>query len=207
MKEIIPLKKDILFKTTIGSITNINVTHDYKVKENVIEGFVILDGSYKMTEASVLEDDFEYKIPFGISINKNINKDTIKIEIDDFKYEIHKDVLNVNIDLELTCDEESSEEKIVFENPIVEEEKSIEDKPIIEEETENNTVEEIKNITTNIISNENKYYTYKVYIFRENDTVESICNKYNITSSDLSLYNDISNLKIGDKLLIPTTNE
>ena len=37
------------------------------------------------------------------------------------------------------------------------------------------------NITNNIINDEKKYYKYKVYIVRPNDTLDSICNKYNIT--------------------------
>ena len=114
MKEIIPLKKDIVFKTAIGQITDINLEHNYDIKDNLVEGNVLLYGSYKMTEASVIEEDFNYKIPFGVSISKNINKDTIKIEIDDFKYDINNDVMSVSVDLEFSCDE-VEENNIVFE--------------------------------------------------------------------------------------------
>ena len=213
MKEIIPLKKDIIFKTKIGEITNIEVDLDYKVKDDLISGNLLLNGTYKMTEASVLEDEFSYKIPFGVSITRKILKDSIKIEIEDFKYTINKDVLSINAELELSCDEEREEV-----NEIIEEENSnIDDlfKDYFEEEKEvtiNNeeekvdTFENINNITNSII-NDNKYYTYKIYIVRDNDNIETICNKYNININDLKEYNDIDNIKTGDKIIIPYINE
>ena len=205
MSEIIPIKKDILFKTTIGQITNINLDYDYKVKDSLIEGFLLVNGSYKMTEASVLEDEFSYKIPFGVSISKSIKKDTIKIEIDDFKYQINKDVLSLNIDLLFCCEEESENVEIIN-NEIKGE--TIEDK---EETIDNLNEDDVKennlNIASKLINNEEKYYTYKIYIVRENDTVESICKKYNVTLNDISEYNDLTNLNIGDKIIIPYINE
>ncbi len=214
MKEIIPLKKDIVFKTAIGQITDINLEHNYDIKDNLVEGNVLLYGSYKMTEASVIEEDFNYKITFGVSISKNINKDTIKIEIDDFKYEIEKDILKVNIDLELTCEEKEdmSEEKndLNLDNYIDDYFNSEEE----EEKTITNDVKtnidinnEIQNITNNIVNNEENYYTYKVYIVRSGDTIEEICNKYNITYEELKEYNDLSELNVGDKIIIPSFNE
>ena len=81
MKEIIPLKKEIIFKTIIGKITNIEINHEYNVNDDLVSGNVILNGSYKMTEASVLEEDFYFKIPFGVSIPNRVKKDTIKIDL------------------------------------------------------------------------------------------------------------------------------
>ena len=206
MKEIIPLKKDIVFNTKIGEITDINLEHDYKVKDDLIEGNVSLSGSYKMTEASVIEEEFFYKIPFGVSIPNNINRDTINIEIDDFKYEINKDTLNVNIDLELRCEENeeiinSINEDIVFDEDI--------DNKVEIKEEKNDIVynEEINNITNNIIDSDNKYITYKVYIVRSGDTIESICKKYNVTIDDIKDYNDITNINVSDKIIIPQINE
>ena len=223
MKEIIPLKKDIIFKTKIGEIINISLEHDYKIFDDLVEGEVNINGTYKMTEASVIDEEFEYKVPFGIAISKKVDKDTIKIDIDDFKYDINKDVLKVNIDLLLTCDElEKKTEDI--KNEIEEEPNELDDylnnyfkddmelpkevektvEPVINDiDIENN----ISNITNTIINNENKYYTYKIYILREGDTVDTICNKYNITKEELSMYNTLSDLKIGDKIIIPEVNE
>ena len=203
MKEIIPLKKDIVFKTAIGQITDINLEHNYDIKDNLVEGNVLLYGSYKMTEASVIEEDFNYKIPFGVSISKNINKDTIKIEIDDFKYDINNDVMSVSVDLEFSCDE-VEENNIVFEEPLIEEEKEI---TINESNNDIDIDQNITNITNNIVNNDQKYYTYKIYIVRESDTLESICNKYNVSENELKEYNNLTNINIGDKIIIPYINE
>ncbi len=203
MKEIIPLKKDIVFKTAIGQITDINLEHNYDIKDNLVEGNVLLYGSYKMTEASVIEEDFNYKIPFGVSISKNINKDTIKIEIDDFKYDINNDVMSVSVDLEFSCDE-VEENNIMFEEPLIEEEKDI---TINELNNDIDIDQNITNITNNIVANDQKYYTYKIYIVRESDTLESICNKYNVSENELKEYNNLTNINIGDKIIIPYINE
>lgn len=221
MKEIIPLKKDIIFKTKVAEVTSINLEHDYKILDDMVEGTVYLSGSYKMTEASVIEEDFVYNIPFSIAISKRIDKDTIKIDIDDFKYEVIKDVMKIDISLELTCNEleikeEIKEEKelkiednitnIDFDNYMDDYFKD-ESKDIkIEEDTSTNIENNINNLTQNIINNENKYYTYKVYIVREGDTIDTICNKYNVKIEDLIDYNDIDNISIGDKVIIPYIN-
>ena len=221
MREIIPLKKDIVFKSKIGELSNLNLDHDYKINDNVVNGTVALSGTYKMTEASVLEDDFYYTIPFSIAISDRINKDTIKIEIDDFKYDIEKDVLKVNIDLEFTCEEMEEEMEEPKELEEIHEDVDDymndyfkEDKIELEDKTEVNSVkndidvhENINNITNNIMNVDNKYYTYKVYIVRSGDTIESICTKYNITYEELKEYNDLSEINVGDKLIIPSFNE
>lgn len=215
MREIIPLKKDIVFKSRIGELSNLDLDHDYKVNDNLVNGTVAISGTYKMTEASVLEEDFYYTIPFSIAISNRIKKDTIKIEIDDFKYQIEKDILKVNIDLEFTCEEmeEEMEEPKELEEIHEEENNDVDDymdEYFKEDKTEVNNInveENINNITNNIMNTENKYYTYKVYIVRSGDTIESICNKYNITYEELKEYNDLSEINVGDKVLIPSFNE
>lgn len=224
MNEIIPLKKDIIFKTKIGEITNITIEHDYKINDDLVEGSIDISGSYKMTEASVIEEDFYYSIPFSIAISKNIKKDTINIEIEDFKYKIYSDVLSVSIDLNLDCEKEEEIKNEVVdqididlnnyeeENTILDNHNEIvdindnHDDVVVENSKIEDSFNNITNIT-NIIDSSNNYYTYKVYIVREGDTLETICTKYNITLEDLKLYNDLTDLHIGDKLLIPYVNE
>lgn len=48
-----------------------------------------------------------------------------------------------------------------------------------------------------------EYITYQIYIIRDGDTVDSIIAKYDIDVESLKEYNDISDLKIGDKIIIP----
>lgn len=219
MKEIIPLKKDIIFKTRINEITNISLDHNFKILDDIVEGTLYLSGTYKMTEASVIEEEFFYNIPFSIVTPENIDKDSIRIEIDDFKYEIEKDVMKVNIELELSCDEIEENVKVDMKD----ESKEIEteelndyitnyfkddEKTSIKEETNNINIDEnITNITNSIINNEDAYYTYKVYIVREGDKIETICSKYNVLIDDIKEYNNLSNINVGDKIIIPQINE
>ena len=46
-----------------------------------------------------------------------------------------------------------------------------------------------------------------VNIVKEEDTLDTILTKYNITKEELENYNDISSLKPYDKLVIPSHNE
>ena len=184
-----------------------------------------------MTEASVIEEEFYYTIPFEVAISKRIDKDTIKIDIDDFKYTIEKDILKVNIELELSCEEIREEEAIkeeydldnyinnYFEDKDInllneEHNEEIKDNNInttidTDINLEKNDIDLNSNINniTNIINNENKYYTYKVYIVREGDTIETICSKYNVNVNDIKEYNNINEINIGDKIIIPQINE
>ena len=259
MKEIISVKKDIIFKTKISEITSLNLEHDYKINEDLVEGKLVLSGAYKMTEASLMEEEFFYTIPFSIAISDNIKRDTIHIEIDDFKYDIHKDIMKINVELELECEENITDEveEIINEelniqnndietinnlNQIIEEEIEMEDNDIYTEFNQNTdiiknnlesileennleeptlqlpkiekevTIEESENVTNNetinnlansLNTNEENYHTYKVYIVRNGDTIETICSKYNLLIDDLKEYNDINNVNIGDKIIIP----
>lgn len=47
------------------------------------------------------------------------------------------------------------------------------------------------------------YTAYRVYLIKEDDTTDTILKKYNVTKDDLSAYNDLSDIKYGDKIIIP----
>ena len=71
-------------------------------------------------------------------------------------------------------------------------------------------IEEEKEIIPNLFDNiniEETYNTYKICIVRENDTLESIMEKYSVNKDTLELYNDISEIKLGDKIIIPVIYE
>ena len=61
MKKIITLKKNIEFPSMIGEITAISLDHTLKfVDESNITGEFKVSGNYKLTEASRLEEKFDY---------------------------------------------------------------------------------------------------------------------------------------------------
>ena len=83
-----------------------------------------------------------------------------------------------------------------------------------EEQEINKTVTETTTTTENVGAlfsslkdTEETFSTYSIYIIREEETVQSIIEKYKTTKEELEKYNDLSSLKIGTKLIIPTTNE
>ncbi len=222
MKEIIPFKKDIIFKTKIAKMNDISLTHDYKVLDSIIEGEFLLSGNYKMTEASVINEEFIYNIPFSIALSDRINKDTINLMLYDFKYEVKGDVLGLKAELEMDF-EEKQEKEMLNDNSV---EESIDDvlggsrgfqefKEMPKEfeinsmpenmnamKEEKETKESIMSLTDKV-KNSKETVSYKIYIVRENDNIESIASKYNISLNDLMDYNDINSVSIGDKIIIP----
>ena len=51
------------------------------------------------------------------------------------------------------------------------------------------------------------YLTYKVYIYKEEDTIEKVLSKYKITKDQLSDYNNLEDIMPGSKLVIPSSND
>lgn len=135
MKQIIPFKKELLFKTKVQEITSISLEHVLNQKnEDAISGDFHLSGDYKMTETSINREKFSFKIPFEIALDNKYELDSITIDIDNFYYEVvNNESLMVNIDLYV----EGERKEII--PPKIEEVKQ-EQKTIIEEEP---TLEEI----------------------------------------------------------------
>ena len=52
-----------------------------------------------------------------------------------------------------------------------------------------------------------EYSIYRVYTMKEEDTIDNILDKYKVTKEILSDYNDLDNLKVGDKIIIPSIDE
>lgn len=49
----------------------------------------------------------------------------------------------------------------------------------------------------------NEYVTYHIHIVKSEETMDAIMKNYNSNLDTLSIYNDITNIKPGDKLIIP----
>ena len=46
-----------------------------------------------------------------------------------------------------------------------------------------------------------------MYVVRQNETINSIIEKYHTSIEEIEKYNDIKDLSIGTKLIIPVPNE
>lgn len=244
MNNIIEFKKDCIMKTMISEITDISLTHDYKVLDDVIEGYFDISGEYKVTKASMQKEEFMYTIPFSIALSSLIDRNSINLTIKDFNYEAEKDLLHLKISLNMNYQEISvieepepvleekmdenfqmEGEEMVSVDEIMDSIEEIEDsayhdelmnteineeielikkEEIIKEQEKIETEESIKSIISGM--KEDSYYKYKVYIMRKEDTIESIAIKYNVTLDILKEYNNIEEVNIGDKIVIPYIN-
>ena len=101
MRQIIPFKKELLFKTKVSEITSISLEHTLNIKqEDLISGEFHINGDYKMTEGSINREKFDFKIPFDIALDSRYDMNSIVIDIDNFYYEIiNNESLQVNIDV------------------------------------------------------------------------------------------------------------
>lgn len=145
MKQIIPFKKELLFKTKVSEITSISLEHTLSLKnDDLISGEFHISGDYKMTEGSINRENFQFKLPFDIALDSRYDMDSIVIDIDNFYYEIvNNESLQVNIDVYV--EGEKKEEKVIPEiKEEVLEETIIEDRTeeVISEKNERNTLDE-----------------------------------------------------------------
>lgn len=125
MKQIIPFKKDLLFKTKVSEITSISLEHNFKVEDDVITGEFHINGDYKMTDGSIQREVFDFKLPFDIALDSRYKKESMIADIDNFYYKIiNDDTLQVHIDLfvdgEKIIEVNEKRDEIKFEDLVVE---------------------------------------------------------------------------------------
>ena len=105
--------------------------------------------------------------------------------------------------------EDSKEESV---EPEIEKEPEkevlIEDKEEIKtSDLEKENRNESEDLIMNTALNDDEYTTYHIHIVKEGETVETICSLYNTNLNFLKNYNDIENLTLGSKIIIPTDDE
>ena len=210
MKQIIPFNKEITLKNKIKELTSISLDNDLTLKgEDLITGNFYLSGTYQTTEK---EETYSYKIPCEIAISDDYDTYNASIDIDDFNYDVNQDKLNISISLAIDgLEKKEIEEEIEIKKETREdkeekkEERCIDEEELKELETINNKkiIQEEKIETTKIENKETNYYTYSVYIVKEDDTINTILEKYNITKDSLEEYNELENIKSGNKIIIP----
>lgn len=263
MKQIVTLEKEIAFKTMVGEISSISLEPDLSfINDSEIEGNLIISGTYKMTEASTIEEAFNYKVPVEIMLTTSLEEETRGVDINNFTYAIvNEEALQINVELiieglekveieeeseeednsdvredsseednstreeiEVLTTEESAKEELpsfeeVEELPSLENidvkaikeevpvmmEESIEVESTMKEDTNNKQV--MDSIFSAFANTDETYSTYSVYILREDDNLDEVMSKYNTNREALSEYNDLDNLKVGAKLIIPTMVE
>lgn len=204
---------------------NFLITGEYKVSDasSTVLPFNLdlpialsIEDRYDTDKAVCDIDDFYYEI-----INDRKLSISIDISVDKLS---EKEIAETDKVIEVLDDNEDSnnrcidmEDDIITDNVVETLETKKEVKEEISEVKDTNRegldkkidkAEEVnKKIKTlfNTNSDTEEYITYQIYIIREGDTVDSIIAKYDIDIESLKEYNDISDLKIGDKVIIPRT--
>lgn len=225
MKQIIPFVKEITFENNISSIISISLEHEEKINEGEVTGNFIISGEYKAHADTTEKTPFTKSLPFTTLLPENIILDSINVDIDNFTYEVKDNsILKVNIDYLVSGEEqvlevpEEKEEELtrnldaflddidneVLELPAIKEEKeTLAPQEIsIQEESKTVTTENSEATITSTTDDEG-FVTYYIHIVTENETIEEIIKKYETNLDNVKTYNDISNIKIGDKIIIP----
>lgn len=215
-----------------GIVTGVfHITGDYKMNEGSInrENFsfdlpfdITLDPRYDVKTVSSDIEDFYYDV---------LNEDTLKVSIDLFveaEYlpdsedrEVHKDNDETNeerkVPEELTLPDEIPEEHTkkeeIFKEEVVEPTPVIIETDLMEKikapEREDVIPADMPALAADLFSNlddTETYTTYYVYIVKEEDTIDKILVKYGITKEELEAYNNIAEIKPGDKVIVPKTS-
>lgn len=175
-----------------------------KLEEVLIEDLVIEDEVEEEIEALNLVEETENlnlveetsELVRKEEIEEETNEDEILIERKEELNQMEHDKFEEF--LESLNEESLDSEKIQEENNVIntlKEEKDIkEEKRCIEDE----------GLFNNLNAYSETYKSYKIYIVRDGDNIESILEKYSISKDKLEEYNDLKELKIGDKIIIPT---
>lgn len=208
MKQIVPFTKNIDFDTNVDEIISISLDKRVDdIKDGHIVGALDLYLEYKENDISVNIQKYNESIPFDIVIDERYTLDNITVDIDDFYYEINDREVILHIDILV--------DNLEYDNKEIDriiERHNVEDNSTKEEQNTTDlfleTDEEIKNVQIPIYktfdSNNETYVTYNVHIVRDEDNIDSICQRYGVSKEELSYYNDISSIKLGDKLIVPT---
>ena len=180
MRQIIPFKKELLFKTKISEITSISLEHTLRlVEDNLVSGEFHISGDYKMTEASINREKFYFTLPFEIDLDADYISDSVSIDIDNFYYEVvNDDSLQVNIDVFV----DGEKKKVIPEEVAVEEE-------VID------SSEEVKEVEKEAVRDED----IKI---EEDDSKSSINDDIDSNNSFIDVSNNIVDISCDDEKII-----
>lgn len=196
MKLIIPFEKKVKFNSNACEISSISLEHEFTKNEGEILGNFLISGSYKEHELSINKTPFNFTLPFSVDISDRVDLNTIEFTIDNFTYDLKDNDLDIKIDYVITG--EDKKEEVRFEKVDEETLPILEDNEIIEEKT----TDEEKDIISSIEAKDD-YMMYHLHIVKETETIESICTLYGLSKDEILNINNVTNVNVNDKLLIP----
>lgn len=167
---------------------------------------------------NVYVDDFRYKVEDDDILNCHIDLAVEGVEKIDIPEE-NEEVLNNDLEERIPEEKDVRNDSAVTEEKVdsqvqlnttnhiskVEEVEVVEKKVNVTEKVEEEHT--VGSLFSSFKDSDESFATYSVYIVRENDTLETIMNKYNVHREQLEDYNDLNNLVVGTKVIIPTQHE
>ena len=182
-----------------------------------------IDDKYDLSNLVIDIDDFTYEV-----LNEEVLKVDIELILDKLELKKEKIELKKEPVIEFLDDELISSEELFMEEDTKEDleiKKNIENKDTRDDyfeqtkeegkekkvnvnvDTEEKNIDESPSLFASFDSSQETYSTYSVYILRENDSIDEVINKYKTTREQLEEYNDLNNLRIGTKIIIPSTKD
>lgn len=216
MRIILPFKKEVILSDNISDITSIALEDDLSVNDNLVCGNFMISGEYLVSDATKSVLPFNFDLPVNMALDDDYDTTLCECYVDDFYYEI-VDNSKISVSIDIAVDKLKEKEiknnnKIIDSIPL----DDIKESEVISIDTNNTEINEKNKVEekedkkedkkNNLFNTnyDNQYMSYLVYIIRENDSIESILEKYQIDLDTLKNYNDVSDLKLGDKVIIPS---
>ena len=197
---------------------------------------IALGSNYDRSSMVVDIDDFRYELVERNKLKVNIDlyiDGEVKEIVNDMEVKDTREIVSVNDDKEVKDIDNNDNDKEVLEDimPIErkidlisemldnEEDKdgnqmnididniNINNNENVNDNENNNNDDNHSDMIFNGFNEEEKYVTYRVYRVAPDDTIGKILEKYNVTKEDLLPYNNIEDIKPGDKLIIPTNEK
>lgn len=190
-------KEDFSFKIPFNAEIKSNVNLDSIEVE-------ITDFTYNASG-----DELSVHIEYLITGEQSLIEFAEESDLEDFLKNNEAEVIDLSEDVveerETKNDVEEIEvkEQELKEVPIEEPEVLEVKEEVIEERDHHNKDKSInKEAIIDSINSEENFVTYNVHTVTPNDTVETICTKYNINLNDLKKLNNVDELTVGMKLII-----
>lgn len=209
------------FFTISGKYKMNEISINEEVFEKKINFDITLDDKYDASKVTIDVDDFYYEI-----INDEYLRVHIDVKVDNLVY-YKKDIESITEEeapslVEIISDNKEEKENKRNENEVLKKDERNIKEDIMIDDANNETIKikeerkdddklDISDITNNITSgflgSEEKYSTYKVHIIRESETIKTVMEKYNVSKEELEKYNNLDNVILGTKIIVPVINE
>lgn len=198
---------------TISGKYKINeISINEEVFEQKINFDITLDDKYDASKVIIDIDNFYYEI-----INDEYLRIHIDVKVDNLVYYKKEEKQIVEEEIPPLVEILKDDNDVTKKDNIKKDERNIKEDIMEYEEITNNNdkkdndelgiTEITNNITSGFLSTEEKYSTYKVHIIRENESIQTVMEKYNVSKEELEKYNSLDNIIIGTKIVVPVINE